>query len=565
MQRLVTAGQMQELDRRTIAERGIPGLTLMENAGRAVVEFMESHLGNLAGTQPLVVCGKGNNGGDGFVVTWLLLAKGAKPDCILLGNSSELSGDARTNYQRLKDSGFPVREVPQGDSLQPPAPDPRPPTPSPLEPLFQDRKLIIDAVFGTGLTRAPAGIAAEVITLINQSGAYVVAVDLPSGLDSDTGVPYEPTTNADLTVTMALPKLGLWLYPGRAHAGTVEVADIRSGIGDQGTGNGVRTPTPDNQVFLLDSDYVRSLIPARRPDGHKGTFGSALIIAGSRGFSGAACLAGRAAVRSGCGLVHLAIPSGIADIVESCVLEAVKTPLPQTEEAALSPAALESILELSGESDAVAIGPGIGTDRRTRDLELAFLAEVEKPTLIDADGINNLAGRLALLAHARAGLVLTPHPGELSRLTGLKPAEINADRVGVSRRFATERKVVLVLKGASTVVAAPDGRAFVNPTGNSGLAAGGTGDVLTGLIVGLMAQGMSPLDAACAGVFLHGLAADIAVQTLTEYCLAAGDLPGYLPKAFAAVLGEGFKGSGGQGFRFEPPNPRTPEPQNPVP
>ena len=537
MQRLATAGQMQELDRRTIAapsdggrpgQHGIPGLTLMENAGRAVVEFMENHLGSLEGTQPLVVCGKGNNGGDGFVVTRLLLAKGAKPDCILLGRASELSGDALANHARLKDSGFPVREVSSRADIVP---------------LFQGRKVIVDAIFGTGLTRAPAGIAAEVIMLINQSGAYVVSVDLPSGLDADTGVPCEPTIRADLTVTMALPKLGLWLYPGRAYAGAVEVADIMSGIGDQGTGNGVRTPTPDtrppapdNQVFLLDSAHIRSLIPPRRPDGHKGTFGTALIIAGSRGFSGAACLAGSAAVRSGCGLVHLAVPAGIINVVASCVVEAVKTPLPQTEEASLSPAALELLLELSANAEAIAIGPGIGTDSRTRDLELAFLAEVEKPTVIDADGINNLAGRLGVLAHAGVGLVLTPHPGEFSRLTGLKPAEINADRVGVSRRFATERKVVLVLKGASTVVAAPDGRAFVNPTGNSGLASGGTGDVLTGLIVGLMAQGMPPLDAACAGVFLHGLAADIAVQSLTEYCLAAGDLPAYLPKAFAAVL-----------------------------
>jgi hydroxyethylthiazole kinase-like uncharacterized protein yjeF len=541
MQRLVTAGQMRELDRRAIAECGIPGLTLMENAGRAVVEFMENHLGDLAGTQPLVVCGKGNNGGDGFVVTRLLLAKGAKPDCVLLGNSSELSGDALTNYQRLRDSGFPVREVVEGDSSRPLTPDSQPLTPNPLEPLFRGRKLIVDAIFGTGLTRAPSGLAAEGVTLINQSGAYVVSVDLPSGLHSDTGVPYEPTVRADLTVTLALPKLGLWLYPGRACAGTVEVADIGMAKGKRESGNdkvGLGTFHFDlcPETFLLDSDHVRSLIPAREPDGHKGTFGTALIIAGSRGFSGAACLAGQAAVRSGCGLVHLAIPSGIADIVEARVVEAVKTPLPQTEAETLSPAALELLLELAADAEAVAIGPGIGTDRRTRDLELAFLAEVEKPTVIDADGINNLAGHLALLGRTKAPLLLTPHPGEFSRLTGLQPGEINADRVGTARNFATRHKVVLVLKGASTVIAAPDGRTFVNPTGNSGLASGGTGDVLTGLIVGLMAQGMSPLDAACAGVFLHGLAADIAVQSLTEYCLAAGDLPGYLSRAFAAVV-----------------------------
>ncbi|MCX6844103.1 MAG: NAD(P)H-hydrate dehydratase, partial [candidate division WOR-3 bacterium] len=562
---LVTAGRMQELDRRAIAEHGIPGLALMENAGRAVVEFTEVHLStegqspkgkvpsstsasplstspleasraesSLAGTRPLVICGKGNNGGDGFVVARLLLAKGAKPDCVLLGDSAKLSGDALANYQRLKDAGFPVREASARAEI---------------ETLFQNRKVIVDAIFGTGLTRAPAGLAAEVITLINQSGAYVVSVDLPSGLNSDTGVPYEPTVRADLTVTMAMPKLGLWLYPGRACAGTVEVADIGTvkGKGERGNDKvGLETFHSDlyPETFLLDADHVRAVLPRRRPDGHKGTFGTALIIAGSRGFSGAACLAGMAAVRSGCGLVHLAVPAGIIDAVASNVVEAVKTPLPQTENAALSPAALESILELSVESEAVALGPGIGTDRRTQNLELAFLAEVDRPTLIDADGVNNLVGHLALLARVKAPLLLTPHPGEFSRLTGLKPEEINADRIGVSRRFAAKHRVVLVLKGASTVVAAPDGRVFVNPTGNSGLASGGTGDVLTGLIVGLMAQGTSPLDAACAGVFLHGLAADIAVQSLTEYCLAAGDLPGYLCKAFAAVT----RGDCTQGF-----------------
>ncbi len=582
MQRLVTAGQMQELDRRAMGIGGlspngdcpqtspIPGLTLMENAGRAVVEFMETHLSgkgqspkgkvpsstsasplstspleasraesSLAGTSPLVVCGKGNNGGDGFVIARLLIAKGAKPDCVLLGSSAGLSGDALANYQRLKDAGFPVREVSEGGC---------PRTGTVPKALFQDRKVVVDAIFGTGLTRAPDGLTAEVITLINQSGAYVVSVDLPSGLNSDTGVPYEPTVRADLTVTMALPKLGLWLYPGRALAGTVEVADI--GIHDWDCPQGFPTGNPgtvpkagEEQTFLLDAEHVRAVLPRRRPDGHKGTFGTALIIAGSRGFSGAACLAGMAAVRSGCGIVHLAVPAGII-VVASSVVEAVKTPLPQTEIAALSPAALESILELSGESEAVALGPGIGTDRRTRNLELAFLAEVDRPTLIDADGINNLVGHLALLARVKVPLLLTPHPGEFSRLTGLKPEEVNADRIGTARGFATRHGVVLVLKGASTVIAAPDGRVFVNPTGNSGLASGGTGDVLTGLIVGLMAQGMSPLDAACAGVFLHGLAADIAVQSLTEYCLAAGDLPGYFCQAFAAVT----EGDCPQGF-----------------
>ena len=520
---------MQELDRRTITEHGIPGLTLMENAGRGVVESMEKHIGRLAGTRPLIVCGKGNNGGDGFVVTRLLAAKKAKPDCVLLGRAADLSGDALTNCQRLADSGFAVREVSSRADI---------------EPLFQNRKLIVDAIFGTGLTRAPAGLAAEAVELINSSGSYVVAIDLPSGLHSDTGVPYEPCIRANLTVTMALPKLGLWLYPGRTLAGSVEVVDIGIGTKDEGqSGTGDEGPG----TWLLDAARIRAILPPRKPDGNKGTFGRALLVVGSRSYSGAAVLAGRTAVRSGCGIVQLAVPEGILDVVAASVVEAIKSPLPQTADAALSPAALEALLDMSAEAQAVAIGPGIGTDRRTRKLELDFLTEVEKPTVVDADGINNLVGRLDLLPRIKPPLVLTPHPGEFSRLTGLKPADINADRVGVSRKFATERKVVLVLKGASTVIAAPDGTAYVNPTGNSGLASGGTGDVLTGLIAGLMAQGMTPLDAACAGVFLHGLAADIAVQSLTAYCLAAGDLPRFLPQAFGAVLAKGFKGPGVQG------------------
>jgi hydroxyethylthiazole kinase-like uncharacterized protein yjeF len=490
---------MQALDRAAIEQRGIPGLALMESAGRGIVAAMERQFGSLAGLSPLVVCGKGNNGGDGFVVTRLLIEKGATPDCILLGRAAELKGDAAANWQRLGHLGFTVTEAESAADVRT---------------LFSGRRHIVDAIFGTGLTRAPSGLSADVIRLINLSGAHVTSVDLPSGLGSDTGIPFDPCVRADLTVTMALPKLGLWLYPGRALAGRLEVVDI--GIPPDLSAGG--------DMFLIDGEAVRQILPRRRPDGHKGTFGTALIIAGSRGFSGAVCLAGLAAVRSGCGLARLAIPSGIADIVESRCLEPVKTCLPQTDAEAIGPQALP------------AVGPGIGTDAQTREFELALLPRLSGPVVVDADGLNNLAGSLAVLGQSKARFVLTPHPGEFSRLTGLKPEEINADRVGVARKFATDHKVVLVLKGASTVVAAPDGRVFVNPTGNSGLASGGTGDVLTGLLCGLLAQGMEPLDASLCAVFLHGLAGDLGAADLTEYCLCAGDLLDYLPGAFNSVL-----------------------------
>jgi ADP-dependent NAD(P)H-hydrate dehydratase / NAD(P)H-hydrate epimerase len=339
MLRLVAAREMQALDRAAVEERGIPGVALMENAGRGIVAAMERQLGSLSGLSPLVVCGKGNNGGDGFVVTRLLLEKGARPDCILLGKSSELRGDAAANWRRLGHIGLTVVEAESAADART---------------LFSGRRHIVDAIFGTGLTRAPSGLPADVVRLINASGAHVTSVDLPSGLDSDTGIQYDPCIRADLTVTMALPKLGLWLYPGRALVGRLEVVDIGTPA-DLSVGG---------DKFLIDAEAVRQGLPKRRPDGNKGTFGTALIVAGSRGFSGAVCLAGMAAVRSGCGLVRLAIPSGIADIVESRCLEPVKVCLPQTDAEAIGTQALSTVVALAARQTLSRSDPASAPTRR---------------------------------------------------------------------------------------------------------------------------------------------------------------------------------------------------------
>ncbi|OYD16700.1 hypothetical protein CH330_02010 [candidate division WOR-3 bacterium JGI_Cruoil_03_51_56] len=511
MQRLVTGRQMKSLDRLAIDELGIPGIMLMENAGRSVVDSLESAKGTLSNRVIAVICGKGNNGGDGFVVARHLGNRGAHPFCFLLAKIKDLKSDALTNAKILLNAGIGISEISK---------------PEELTGIFDHADIIVDAIFGTGLASAPRGIYADTIRLINQSGCFVTSVDVPSGVNADTGELLDPAVRADLTVTMALPKYGLMLYPGRECIGRLVVADI---------GIPYHLLTKDADTFLLDKNHIHTILPPRPASGHKGTFGTAVLVCGARGFSGAACLAGAAAVRSGCGLVKLAVPKGIADIVESRLTEAVKVPLPQTEAETIAPQARDTILKHAFSAGCIAVGPGITTHPETRKAFQELLPELTCPILIDADGINNLAGNLDLLAKLKAPVVLTPHPGEFARLTNQSPQNINADRINISRSFARKYKVVLVLKGAPTVVAATTGKVYVNPTGNSGLGSGGTGDVLTGLLSGLIAQGMEPLDAAKAAVFLHGLAADIAVKELTEYSLSAGDLIDFLPDAFRQV------------------------------
>lgn len=506
---------MKEIDRMAIEEWGIAGPVLMENAGRAVVDAIEKELRGVKKQRFLVVCGKGNNGGDGFVITRHLLNRGAEVNCILLGKIDDLKGDALTNAQILFNAAYKILEVSTPEEL------------SRLSALTCRVSVIIDALFGTGLSSPPQGIFAKAIQLINESGNYVVSVDIPSGIDADTGAVLGPAIRADLTVTMGLPKYGLLLYPGKAFVGKLIVADI---------GIPYQLLKERTNTFLIDEEFVRQNLPRRPADGHKGSFGSCLLLCGSRGYSGACILAGMAAVRSGAGLVHLGYPKGISQVIESCAIEPVKHPLPETDSETLSPSALPLILELLSKVDSVALGPGISTHPETKKLLLELLPKLEKPTVIDADGLNNLAGAIEILKEVKAPLILTPHPGELSRLTGKSPPEINTNRITTAREFALNHKCFLVLKGAPTVITTPDGQAFVNPTGNSGLASGGTGDVLTGLIAGLLAQGASPINAALLGTFLHGLAGDIGAEELTEYSLAAGDLLNYLPKALAKIL-----------------------------
>jgi NAD(P)H-hydrate epimerase len=459
------------------------------------------------GGSVLVVCGKGNNGGDGLVVARHLAALGVAVRAVVVGDPESLSGDPAANLARARAFGVPVSAM--GRKLP-------------------DADVIVDALFGTGIDREVTGDPATAIRRIQAAGdeAVVVSVDLPSGLDADTGRIHGCAVDADVTVTMARPKLGLALEPGRTLAGEVWVARI--GIAD-------RAPDVADDAWLWTRAAAGERLPERPEAGHKGSFGHVLVAAGSEGKTGAAALAATGAARVGAGLVTVACPAGLNDILEVKLTEAMTVPVPDTPGRALAAGAAEPLLALAAERDVVALGPGIGTADETAKCVAAVAEGVDKPLVIDADGLNVLAGQAALLRRRRAPTVLTPHPGEAARWLGGSAGELNADRVGAARRLAADTGAVVLLKGAATVVADPDGRVVVNPTGGPALATGGTGDVLTGLVAGLLAQGVEPLEAAALAAFVHGVAAERLADDRGEAGALAGDLADAVPAALEAL------------------------------
>ena len=519
--KIITAAQMKELDRRTIEEAKVPGTTLMERAGSGVVLAMERAAGSLSGKTVTVLCGKGNNGGDGFVVARLLRKRRATVRVLLLAHPGDLSSNAKTMHRRfLAVAGSKaVAALPSSDAIRA---------------ALAQSDLIVDALLGTGLSAPVQAPYRTAVGLVNTADRPVIAVDLPSGLHADTGAVMGAAVRADVTVTFGLPKLGLYTGAGIEHAGAVEVVDI--GIPP------AFVEAIAGHVSLITGDTVRRLIPARRQSSHKGTYGHAGIIAGSVGKTGAAAMAAKAALRVGAGLVTVATPASVNDTLESKLLEAMTVPMPETRARTLARTGLEEILSFVNTRTAVAIGPGLTTHPETAELIHALLPRLEKPAVLDADALNALVGRTALLEECKAQTILTPHPGEMARLVdGASPRSINDDRIGTAVAFAKARRVLLVLKGARTVVAHPDGRAAICPTGNPGMATAGTGDVLTGMIVGLLAQGLTPWDAARAGTYLHGLAGDLAAAERGLAGLTAGDVIEQIP----AALIETAHGAGG--------------------
>jgi len=510
--KIVTAQQMRELDRRAIHERGLAGLTLMENAGRAVAAAARRMLGPCSDRTIVVLCGPGNNGGDGFVAARHLAADGLNVQVYLAGSADEVAGDARENLHRLAEAGLSATEVDDPARL--------------AKPLCQ-AGLVIDALLGTGLSGKVRGLPGQLIEALNDARRPVLAVDVPSGLDADSGEPLGLAVRARETVTMGLPKIGLFLYPGMDYAGRVTVADIglpgdlvaeSASVGD-----------------LVDPQWVRMLLPERPRSAHKGDFGRVLVIAGSVGMTGAAALCAEAALRVGAGLVTVGCPASLNDILEVKLTEAMTFPLPETYLRTLDTRALALILELAEEADVLAIGPGLSRQPETAVLVRRLVARVEKPIVVDADGLNALAETPFLLESDHAPAVLTPHPGELARLMDASIGEVQARRTEFAERAAARFQSVVILKGACSVIAEPGRPLAISPTGNPGLATGGTGDVLTGMVAGLIAQGLLPFEAGAAAAYLHGLAGDLVADRVGEPYLLAGDVLSAIPESVRSL------------------------------
>jgi NAD(P)H-hydrate epimerase len=511
MKNFVTVKQMREIDRRTIEDVGIPGLLLMENAGIGVVKVIEKQF-RIEGQKRInIFCGKGNNGGDGMVIARHLFNREFILNIYLAGEKESVRGDALVNLKAVEGLGLKITVLQKEEDLK----------------LIGEADLIVDALLGTGITGEVKGFMAMLIEWINCKDLPVVSVDTPSGLHCDDGSYQGGCIYADQTVTMAELKRGFLLSPGRELAGQVTVADI-----------GVPSFVPKSvgiKTHLLEQKDIAYRLPERPVSAHKGNFGKVAILAGSQGMTGAASLSSMASLKVGAGLVILGIPRSLNPIMEEKLTEVMTKPLAETKMCTISQEAEETIDELLGWADILAIGPGLSTFPETAELIRRIVQKTELPFLLDADGINAFEGKASLLEKKQGKCILTPHYGELARLIDLPVATISRNRIDIASECASRFSCIIVLKGAPTVIADPGGEVYVNSTGNSGLATAGSGDVLTGAIAGFLGQDCSSLDAALCGVYIHGLAGDIGAEALGERSLIAGDIIHYLSAAFQRV------------------------------
>ena len=510
---LVTAQEMRQLDRAAIEEVGIPGVVLMENAALQVVHAAEQRFGEWKDKRVLVLCGGGNNGGDGMVVARHLAQRGAQVVAALLAEPEKVSGDARTNLVIAHNLGLvcPVASLEDLQNLW----------------LSADWYLVIDALLGIGVKGEVRGLVAEAIRFLERCPVPVVAVDVPSGIDADTGEVCGCAIRASLTVTFGAMKIGLALYPGAEYAGEVVVGDI--GIPDSLL---ERANIPRR---LITGEEVRGWLAPRSPNSHKGSFGHVLVVGGSVGLSGAPLMAAESALRVGAGLCSVAVPQAVYTAAAGALREAMVHPLPSAEEGCLSAKSAAALIPLLKRATVAAIGPGWSTLASAHEALRELLKMVEVPCVIDADALNCIALEPTILPSTHPPLVFTPHPGEMARLMSIDTASVQANRLETALTAAQRFGAVVVLKGARSVVATPEGRVWVNPTGNPGMATGGSGDALTGAIAGFMAQGLDAERSAVLGVYVHGLAGDIAAEKLGEAGLIAGDIIRCVPEAIRCM------------------------------
>lgn len=518
---LLTAEEMREMDRRTIETFGLPGRLLMENAGRGAARMLMALYPDIASRSVAVVAGRGNNGGDGFVIARCLAAYGIDVTVYLLTDHLLLKGDAAENFNLLAPLDIPVVEIQDKETF------------GQHKAAMAHKAIWVDAIFGTGLNADVRGFFKSVIRFINDLNKPVFAVDIPSGLHTDTGQPCGTCIRAAATATFGFAKLGHIIYPGAEYTGLLKIVDI--GI----------PPHIANQVApgqrLLTADMVGDALAPRPPDAHKGQTGHLLVVAGSPGKTGAAAMTSLSGLRAGAGLVTLGIPEQLNSVLEPQALEVMTYPLPQTSDGSLSDAGGETVLSLLADKQCLAIGPGIGTGAETKQLVCQLITESPVPVVVDADGLNLLADDPARLKKKKAEIILTPHPGEMARLIQSTPAAVQADRVTCARSFARKYRVHVILKGARTVIAHPDGEIYVNPTGNPGMASAGMGDVLTGIVSGLVCQGYSPAMSARLGTYLHGAAGDMLAKRVGPVGFIASDVMRLLPETVQAVAAGEFK------------------------
>jgi NAD(P)H-hydrate epimerase len=519
---LVTAEEMREMDRQTIETFGLPGRVLMENAGRGACRILMRTFPDISSGRVAVIAGRGNNGGDGFVIARYLSHANIPVTVYLLTESHRLSGNAAENFNLLESCGVAVQEITDENRFRE------------LKTQMAHHDFFVDAMLGTGLNSDVRGLFRIIIDTINglsrDMGRPVFSVDIPSGLHANTGRPCGACIRATATATFAFPKVGLVLLPGAECVGDLSVVDI--GIPPHIVKN-----VPPRHHLLTES-RIKSLIRPRPAELHKGGTGHVLVVAGASGKTGAAALCSVSAMRTGAGLVTLGIPKTLHPVLESLALEVMTEPLPETATAAHTEDALDDILGMLKDKKCLALGPGMGTNKKTAALVRQLVEKCPVPMVLDADGLNNLAGHTDILKHRQADILLTPHPGEMARLIGATPKIIQENRLDTAKKFAVDHGVTVILKGARTVIAHPDGHIDVNPTGNPGMASGGMGDILTGMVAGFLAQGYPPAAAACLGAFLHGQAADRVSEVKGPYGYLASDVMDTLPEIIRILTGQ---------------------------
>ncbi|HHW49365.1 MAG TPA: NAD(P)H-hydrate dehydratase [Clostridiaceae bacterium] len=513
---LVTPEQMSKIDKYSIEVLGIPGIVLMENAALKVVEEILKMLdGKVSGTKIIILAGKGNNGGDALAVARHLYNKGAETSIYILSEKDKIRGDAAINLGILENIGVESKVLIEQAMVEV------------LKRELLEAGLVVDGIFGTGIKGEVTGLTAEIINIVNEFGKKIISIDIPSGVNGENGRVMGTCIKADRTVTFGLPKIGLVIHPGCEYTGELVIADI--GFPSKAIEHF------DINAYMLDEEMVSAVLPLRRKNTNKGDYGRVLILTGSTGMTGSGCLAARAALRSGAGLVYLGVPKTLAHLYGAGAIEAITLPLEDCSMGSLSSKCIGQVEKFMSGKDVIAVGPGLSVSDDIFEVMEYIISTSEAPLVLDADALNAVSRDVSIFGKLKAEAVITPHPGEFSRLAGISIGDVQKNRIEVARDFARKWKVITVLKGSRTVVAGPDGTVYINTTGNPGMATAGAGDVLTGVIAALIGQGVKPLSAAAAGVYIHGLAGDLAALETGEISLVAGDIATHLPDVFKRV------------------------------